>query len=111
MVLTGRTLRSTPDSGHRASYDGQQRKKGSKVHIAVDTLGNLPAVHITRGKEQKRAPVAMLAVEVQVVTGGEVEPAYRRYGLYGRGRRHGDGRAGHAGRGGPPTGGEEGFVR
>ena len=36
-VLDSRTLQSTPESGHRAGYDGAKRKKGSKVHIAVDT--------------------------------------------------------------------------
>ena len=38
-ALDGRTLRSTPESGHRASYDGYKRTNGSKVHVAVDTLG------------------------------------------------------------------------
>lgn len=34
-ILDSRTLRSTPESGHRGGYDGH--KKGSKVHAAVDT--------------------------------------------------------------------------
>lgn len=61
-VLDGRTLQSTLESGHRASYDGYKWKKGSKVHLAVDTLGNLLAVHITAGREQERAHVHNLAV-------------------------------------------------
>ena len=40
-ALDSRTLRSTPESGSRAGYDGAKRKKGSKVHAAVDTLGHL----------------------------------------------------------------------
>ena len=36
-ILDGRTVRSTPESGARAGYDGYKRKKGSKVHIAVAT--------------------------------------------------------------------------
>src|SRR5262249_50204878 len=36
-VLDGRTLQSTPESGGRAGYDGAKKRKGSKVHIAVDT--------------------------------------------------------------------------
>src|SRR5215208_3325266 len=40
-MLDSRTLRSTPETGHRAGYDGAKRKKGSKVHAAVDTLGHL----------------------------------------------------------------------
>jgi transposase len=40
-ILDSRTLRSTPESGSRGGYDGAKRKKGSKVHAAVDTLGHL----------------------------------------------------------------------
>ncbi len=46
-VLDSRTLRSTPESGHRAGYDGAKRKKGSK-HAAVDTLGHLLALRDRR---------------------------------------------------------------
>jgi transposase len=44
VILDGRTLRSTPESGHRGGYDGHKKKKGSKIHIAVDTLGHLLAL-------------------------------------------------------------------
>src|SRR3712207_218655 len=44
-VLDSRTLRSTPESGGRAGYDGAKRQKGSKLHAAVDTLGHLLALH------------------------------------------------------------------
>jgi transposase len=43
VILDSRTLQSTPESGARAGYagyDGAKRKKGSKVHVAVDTLGH-----------------------------------------------------------------------
>lgn len=36
-VLDSRTLRSTPESGHRAGYDDAKRENDSKVHAAVDT--------------------------------------------------------------------------
>src|SRR6185312_9101636 len=55
VVLDSRTLRSTPESGARASYDGAKRKKGSKIHIAVDTLGHLLAAHVTTASAQDRA--------------------------------------------------------
>jgi hypothetical protein len=45
-ILDGRTLQSTPESGGRAGYDGA-KKNGSKIHIAVDTLGNLLALKVT----------------------------------------------------------------
>jgi transposase len=38
-ILDSRTLRSTPESSSRAGYDGANRKKGAKLHLAVDTLG------------------------------------------------------------------------
>jgi len=46
-VIDSRTLQSTPESGSRGGYDGAKRKKGSKVHLAVDTLGHLLALHVT----------------------------------------------------------------
>jgi len=41
------TLQSTPESDTRAGYDGAKRRKGSKIHIAVDTLGHLLALLVT----------------------------------------------------------------
>ena len=52
-ILESRTLRSSPESGQRAGYDGAKRKKGSKVHAAVDTLGHLLALHVTPANEQE----------------------------------------------------------
>lgn len=63
-VLDSRTLRSSPESGHRAGYDGAKRKKGSKVHAAVDTLGYLLALRVTPAAEQDRAQVEELARSV-----------------------------------------------
>ena len=56
-VLDSRTLRSTPESGHRAGYDGAKRKRGSKLHVAVDTLGHLLALRVGPADEQDRAQV------------------------------------------------------
>jgi transposase len=44
VVLDARTVQGTPESGHRAGYDGHKRRTGSKVHAAVDTLGHLLAL-------------------------------------------------------------------
>lgn len=76
MILDGRTLQSTPESGGRAGYDGAKKKNGSKAHVAVDTLGHLLAVVVTPANEQERAQVATLAEKVQAVTGQSVELAY-----------------------------------
>ena len=82
-ILDGRTLQSTPESGARAGYDGYKRKKGSKVHIAVDTLGHLLALKVTPANEQERAQVADLIGDVQAVTGGSVEVAFVDQGYTG----------------------------
>jgi hypothetical protein len=71
-ILDSRTLRSSPESGHRAGYDGAKRKRGSKVHAAVDTLGHLFALHVTPADEQDRARVNELAEAVQEATGESV---------------------------------------
>src|SRR5262245_59998844 len=36
-IVDSRTLQSSVESGGRAGYDGAKRRKGSKVHLAVDT--------------------------------------------------------------------------
>ena len=68
VVMDGRTLQSSPESGARAGYDGYKRKKGSKVHVAVDTLGNLLALLVTPANEQERAQVGALAKQIQEAT-------------------------------------------
>ena len=83
IVLDSRTLQSTPESGHRAGYDGAKRKKGSKVHAAVDTLGNLLSLHVSPANEQDRTQVKQLAEKVQEVTNESVELAYVDQGYTG----------------------------
>ena len=82
-IFDSRTLQSSPESGHRAGYDGAKRRKGSKVHLAVDTLGHLLALHVTPADEQDRAQVGELAAAVQEVTGGSVELAFVDQGYTG----------------------------
>ena len=83
VILDGRTMQSTPESGARAGYDGYKRRKGSKVHAAVDTLGNLLALKVTAANEQERAQVAELIEEVQNATGENVKVAYVDQGYTG----------------------------
>jgi transposase len=82
-IFESRTLQSTPESGARAGYDGAKRKKGSKVHMAVDTLGQLLVMHVTPANEQDRAQVEELARAVQEVTDEHVELAYVDQGYTG----------------------------
>ncbi len=83
MILDSRTLQSTPESGARAGYDGAKRKKGSKVHLAVDTLGQLLALHFTPASVQERSQVGALAEAVQAATGQSVEIAFVDQGYTG----------------------------
>jgi transposase len=79
-VLDGRTPRSTPQSGHRAGYDGAKRKmKGGRScarprrHLGAPLL----ALRVGPADEQDRAQVEALAEAVQEeATGESVELAY-----------------------------------
>jgi len=82
-VMDSRTLRSTPESGARAAWDGHKRTRGSKVHMAVDTMGHLLALHVTPANEGDRAAVAALADAVQDATGESVTLAYVDAGYTG----------------------------
>lgn len=82
-IFDSRTLQSTVESGARAGYDGAKRRKGNKVHLAVDTLGHLLALCVTAANEQDRAQVAELAERVQAETGETVEIAYVDQGYTG----------------------------
>ena len=97
VALDSRTLQSTPESGARAGYhptnedpfvgtpgyDGAKRRRGSKVHIAVDTLGHLIALTVTPADRGDRAQVAALARELQQVPGNTVDLAYVDQGYTG----------------------------
>ena len=82
-IIDSRTLRSTPESGTRAGYDGAKRKQGSKLHMAVDTLGHLLALHVTPANRDDRAEVGRLAEAIQLATGQSVELAYVDQGYTG----------------------------
>jgi len=82
-IFDSRTLQSTVESGSRAGYDGAKRRKGNKVHLAVDTLGHLLALCVTAANEQDRAQVAELAQRVQAETGETVEIAFVDQGYTG----------------------------
>ncbi len=82
-VLDSRTVQSTPESGHRAGYDGYKRRKGSKVHAAVDTLGELVALHVTSADVGDRAQVGALAGAFQDATGEHVALAFVDQGYTG----------------------------
>lgn len=82
-IFDARTMQSTPESGANAGYDGAKHRKGRKVHLAVDTLGYLLALHVTPANEQERQQVDELAAQVQAVTGESVEVAFVDQGYTG----------------------------
>ena len=83
VIFDGRTMQSTPESGARAGFDGHKKKKGSQIHAAVDTLGNLLALTVTPANENERSQVQELAARVQAVTGDHVEIAFADQGYTG----------------------------
>jgi transposase len=82
-IFDSRTLQGTPESGERGGYDGAKKRKGSKLHLAVDTLGEFLALVVTPASEQDRAQVEALAAAVQDATGDTVELAYVDQGYTG----------------------------
>ena len=100
------TLQATPASGSRAGYDGAKRRRGSKVHTAVDTLGHLLAAHVTAASEQDRSQVQALAEKVQEVTSDAVEVVCGPR-IYGRASSPGCPRPAHAPGGGQAARGEK----
>ena len=82
-IFDARTVQSTPESGAAAGWDGAKRRRGRKVHRAVDTLGHVLAVLVTPAHEQERAHVAELAAQVQEVTGERGEVAFVDQGYTG----------------------------
>lgn len=75
-IFASRTLPSTPASGTRAGFDPAKSRRGSKGHLAVETLGHLLALLVTPANEQARRQGSALAPHVQEATGDAVELAF-----------------------------------
>lgn len=83
VIYDAQSLQGTLESGHRAGYDGHKKKMGSKVHAAVDSLGNLLALTVTPANQQERSQVAELSRQVQAVTENSVKVAWVDQGYTG----------------------------
>src|ERR1044071_2153411 len=83
VILDSRTMQSSPESGARAGYDGAKRKRGSKVHLAVDTLGHLLVLHVTAADAQDRAQVDEMAKRIQAETGDSIQVVFVDQGYTG----------------------------
>ena len=69
-IIDSRTLRSAPEGGTLAGYDGVKRKRGSMVHVVFDTLGHLLALHVTPPISATGLP-SSASPDIQEVTGAE----------------------------------------
>jgi len=78
-----RTLRSTPESGERAGYDGQQKTNGSKLHLSTDTPGNPLALEVSPADEQDRAHIDELSETTEIATENSVEKVFVDQGYTG----------------------------
>jgi len=74
-IFHSRTLQSTPASGTRAGSDGAKRRRGSKVPMAVETLGHLLALQVTAADAQDQSQVTTLAAQGPEGTGNAVAVA------------------------------------
>lgn len=83
VILDRRTLQGSPESGARAGDDGAKRRKGRKVHAAVDTLGHLLALRVSPANGGDRTRVGALAQAVPAATGGSVQLAWVDAGYTG----------------------------
>ncbi len=83
IILDSRKLQSTPESGHRAGFDGAKKRKGTKVHLAVDTLGHLLTLTTSPANEQDRVQVEALCHSAQEITGGMLEVVFADQGYTG----------------------------
>ena len=82
VVLNGRTLHSSCERGPRTGYGGDKRKRASKVHMAVNTLGHWLAAHVTLVNEQVRAGSGV-GTSGQLVSGQSVKLAFADQGYIG----------------------------
>jgi transposase len=82
-IIDSRTLRGSIENGDRGDYDGHKKKKGSKIHLAVDTLGAFLALVVTPAKAQDRDQVEELAARMQAATGDSIEVTWVDQGYTG----------------------------
>jgi transposase len=74
-ICDSRMPQFTPESGGRAGYDGAKKRNGSKLHLAVATLGEFLALVVTPADDQDCAQVAELAAALQEATRDKIELA------------------------------------
>ena len=71
IIIDSRTL----ESGHRAGFDGAKKRKGTQVHVVVDTLSHLLIFTTSPANEQDRSQVEAPCHSAQEITDGMIEVA------------------------------------
>lgn len=90
VVFDGRTVQSSVESGERAGFDGNKRRKGSKVHFAVDTLGYLLSLVVTPANESSNpCQRARTRTSRAVMSGGSRSDRSECSGCFCGSRLHG----------------------
>lgn len=82
-MLDSRTLRSTPECGHRAGYDGAKRKRGSSCTWPSTRSGTCWRSRSCAPRRTTAPRVGRLAKAVQEATGERVEAAFVDQGYLG----------------------------
>jgi transposase len=83
VMMNGRRCNRVARVAHTRATTARKRKRGSKVHMAVDALGHLLVVHVMPTGEQERAQVHKLCEAVQGATGHSVKLAWADQGYTG----------------------------
>jgi transposase len=83
-VIDSRTLQGSVENGDRGGHDGHKRKQGTKLHLAVDTLGQFLAMTVTAANAGDRAQVEDVTEAIQQATGDSVEVVYVDQGYTGQ---------------------------
>lgn len=68
-MARGVSAGSALDERRRVRTDDHKRKKGSKIHLAVDTLGHLLALTVTAANEDDCRQIESLTQQIQQATG------------------------------------------
>ena len=83
-IFESRTIQSSRESGGRAGWRGAKKRKGTKIHLPVDTLKEFLGLAVTPADEQDREHVEAPAAVVQEATGDHVELTCVDQGYTGR---------------------------
>ena len=67
VILDSRTIQSTPESGARAGFDGHKKRKGSKVHVAVEEPVHIAFVDQGYTGENPAMAAAQAGIHLEVV--------------------------------------------